>query len=370
MKRSLQLLRHEQAQMAATGSIMELSAPDCLDFLRSLEEKWVAFSGPTSSLLVMQKLCENVGSGTSSKEQQHHIQSLDKQVAELYLRLDELGQLNNNTHLGIRLDRVMKVMGFYTLTMTGAHRIQESLQDRGDAADMQSSFYSFSNMTNVNFDDDFKTNQKLILHLTTQAQIQGYRRYLGAVYKPFLTPDGYNTHSWIKVHEMKEFVYKSCSKERFLTQWKWLTERGNAENAVSYLTDCEDYQFPRLNKDRHAFSYPNGIYLADQDTFHPYGSSSGVATSLCCAKYFNVPLAPDVVACTGEDIWTIATPAFDTIVSSQAIPPEAHRWLLVFLGRLLYEVGAKDNWQVVPYIKGASKSTYCAAAQQCAQSTN
>ena len=40
----------------------------------------------------------------------------------------------------------------------------------------------------------------------------------------------------------------------------------------------------------------------------------------------------------------------------QRFPEEAQRWLYVFLGRLLFPLGAFDNWQVVPFVKGVAGS--------------
>lgn len=47
------------------------------------------------------------------------------------------------------------------------------------------------------------------------------------------------------------------------------------------------------------------------------------------------------------------TPLFDNLIQCQ-LPPEARPYLLAFIGRMFYEVGEKDEWQIVPLIKGDS----------------
>lgn len=38
------------------------------------------------------------------------------------------------------------------------------------------------------------------------------------------------------------------------------------------------------------------------------------------------------------------------------LPRDAQRWVYIFLGRLLFPLGAFDNWQVVPFVKGVAGS--------------
>jgi len=53
-------------------------------------------------------------------------------------------------------------------------------------------------------------------------------------------------------------------------------------------------------------------------------------------------------------------------VPEQRFPEEVQRWVYVFLGRLLHELRAYDNWQVIPFFKGLAgtgKSVIAAVAQ-------
>ena len=63
----------------------------------------------------------------------------------------------------------------------------------------------------------------------------------------------------------------------------------------------------------------------------------------------------------------IATPHFDSIFTPQNWEPVMVHWLFVFIGRLFYDVNDKDQWQVIPFLKGIAgtgKSTVIKVIQQ------
>jgi hypothetical protein len=100
-------------------------------------------------------------------------------------------------------------------------------------------------------------------------------------------------------------------------------------------------------KDRHIFSFRNGIYFATNDTFIPYGENMPVCTS---SKYFDLEFD------NSEE-----TPHFDQIFKNQNISQDVLEWLYVFTGRLIYEIDECDGWQVILFVQGQAgtgKSTY------------
>ena len=40
----------------------------------------------------------------------------------------------------------------------------------------------------------------------------------------------------------------------------------------------------------------------------------------------------------------------------QEMGRDVSRWMYVMIGRLIYEVGELDGWQVLPFLKGAASS--------------
>ena len=198
-----------------------------------------------------------------------------------------------------RTNRLMEVVGFCVILINTTHRTQQAIESTCDPTDIGSTFYSFSSMTDVD-GEDVKTYQRLLLHLFCQAQMHGYRRYGDSVYEPILTSDNFNTHSWSRVCDIRSFIYMSCQKEFHFNEWRLLTDHPSyPKNAESYLVSCEDYQFPRLVKNRNAFSFPNGIYLSADDKWVPFGTAAAmqIPSGLCCAKHFQDPLPADYASC-------------------------------------------------------------------------
>ena len=205
--------------------------------------------------------------------------------------------------------------------------------------------------------DDAESNslQKLLLHLLDVATEKGYRKRGDFVMEPIQLPGGHNSHAWREVCSIKDFVYKSCSKEICFDAWQCLTHSSsNARSAVEYLSSCEDFQFRTLQQDRHIFSFSNGVYMAKEnrvwlheDSDHP------LLDSVSAAKYFELELNKDWVT---DDWRSIPTPFLDSIAIFQQWSHDVIDVLYMLLGRMLYDVNEMDGWQVMPFLRGAAGS--------------
>lgn len=326
---------------------------ECLTKLDDLEQTWVSYGTdetntpiPPTFENIFRKFSHNTEGLLTTSDLIKKLQVLGNEAAELSNRMFALGTLNNNRLVNRRITRLMEVVGYMFVLANSTLRIQQSVENCTEPVSFDSSFYNFSVMTGVvtGDTDDTKPYQKLIIHLCCQAQLKGYRRYGDHVYQPLITSTGHNTHSWEQVCDIRTFIFESCRRDFHWKEWKLLTDHPSyVKNATAYLTDCEDRQFPRLTKDRSAFSFSNGIYLAGQDAFITYGSAAAqnLPNGLCCAKHFPVDFPLEHVSAAWSDI---PTPIFLTILGSQDFNHAVARWLFVFLGRLLYEVGERDNW--------------------------
>ena len=79
------------------------------------------------------------------------------------------------------------------------------------------------------------------------------------------------------------------------------------KQAVQFLSNCQDSQFYQLVKDRHIFSFKNGIYFANKDEFLTY-QSGDIPTNITSSKYFPLEFETDY------DSWeSIDIPYFDSI---------------------------------------------------------
>lgn len=79
--------------------------------------------------------------------------------------------------------------------------------------------------------------------------------------------------------------------------------------------------------------------------------------NLVSCKRINVPFAPvyfkDELRLPSSPRFTleeIPTPLFESIYTPQKWSKEMVDWMFVFLGRLFYAVGEKDDWQVIPFL--------------------
>jgi hypothetical protein len=214
--------------------------------------------------------------------------------------------------------------------------------------------------------DDVTPFQNLLLYLLNQAYYKNYRKHQGFCYEAIYR-EGYNTHAWKNVCTIKDFIFDVTNKEMHFDQWKNLTQgKDNARAASEYLQNCKDGQFPDLVMNRHVFSFRNGVYnckhevvLSDAkgtfgDRFYPFADASvKVPSDLVACNFFDADFDDfkDV-----QDWYDIPTPHLQSILDYQRFPSEVSRWMYVFLGRLLFNVGELDGWQVIPFLKGLAGS--------------
>ena len=202
--------------------------------------------------------------------------------------------------------------------------------------------------------EDTNKMQQLLLYLLNCAQSRGYRRFKGDCYARRFTADGHDTHAWDRVFSLREFVYDATRKELNYEMWLAMTSmRTNVGSAVEHLDNCRDVQLPDLKKDRHVFSFRNGIYLAAKDQFLHYGKPEAHAlpADTIAARFFDVEFPS-----TLDENAVVDTPHLQSILDYQGMDSEVSQWMYVMIGRLIYEVNELDQWQVIPYLKGAASS--------------
>jgi phage/plasmid-associated DNA primase len=196
--------------------------------------------------------------------------------------------------------------------------------------------------------------QKLLLHTLRYAWKRGYRKCDGFIYERVRCADAW-TGAWRRVCSIEEMVYAACRRSDDFDQWVNLTSAANnAASAAAYLRSCNEFELPALVTDRHVFAFRNGIYVTVSDEFYPHRDVPARYTDVAASKYFDVEFD---VHMQGAIDWTdIATPSFQGILTYQEFDTGDNagvdEWMYVMVGRLLYEVGEKDNWQVIPFLKG------------------
>ena len=223
-------------------------------------------------------------------------------------------------------------------------------------------------------DDSKKTSyQMYLLYFLEKIPEEGFTKYGANLYKPIIK-DGNNTHAWKKHCSIKEYIYQQSDHKTNFSQWKNATANGisNINNTEKYFMEYVGPELPALIKDRHLFAFKNGNYItkyniADPgdtpvytDVFVPYGQSHPYISSYTVAsKYHDVTFNNFDEY---DDWFKIMDhcPTFRSVLDYQEFPEEIQKWLCIFMGRMCFDIGELDNWQVLLYLlgqAGAGKST-------------
>uniref|UniRef100_A0A6C0CIW9 SF3 helicase domain-containing protein n=1 Tax=viral metagenome TaxID=1070528 RepID=A0A6C0CIW9_9ZZZZ len=229
----------------------------------------------------------------------------------------------------------------------------------------QITFNPFNTKKLLDFDEYTPINkqvlndyQKLLIGMLDLLYKKEHKRYKSSCYTQIYTPDGHATHAWEVKCSIREFIYSNTSSYKNFDMWNIRTKTRCVEQLEKELTECYDFKFKDLVKDRHAFSFTNGVYIAyDEETkmdkFLPY-SEGQIPDDLVTAKYFDKPFDNFDHVDTTANNWynAIPTPSLQKIMDDQKLPEDACKWMYVFIGRMLYWLNELEKWQVMMFIKG------------------
>ena len=213
--------------------------------------------------------------------------------------------------------------------------------------------------------DDCTPYQKCLLYTLDELYKCGYRRYKGQCCEEIKTFDRRGTRAWVPRFDIKQFVYTIAQKDDNFKNWKNFTSRGSVfREVVDNISTCIDPQFPEIIKRRHVWAFKNGVFvgkewLPDRGVydcrFYPYESKEFACLdpTIVACKYFDQQFDDFSHIENWQDI---PTPFFDSILKYQQFEPEVCHWAYAMGGRLCYDVGELDSWQVIPFFKGIAGS--------------
>ena len=215
--------------------------------------------------------------------------------------------------------------------------------------------------------EDLTPYQDLLLYILDETYKGAYRKHEEYIYRQIMTSEGLPSKAWEQVMEIRQFINRAVKKDDNLVMWKNLTSgRDNLRAAAEYLKESSDLELPFLRVDRHLFSFRSGVLDVDGMQFFPHiveesSEQPMLDPSRVAVRYFDVELDYDTV--NGFLDWRdIPTPYLHSILKYQKLPEEAIDWAYIMMGRMLYQAGDKDQWQVCPFFKGRAgtgKSTIC-----------
>ncbi len=127
------------------------------------------------------------------------------------------------------------------------------------------------------------------------------------------------------------------------------------DELIKYLTNYNPFECLDIVRDMDLMSFTNGVLVLSERRFVAYPPADAVDE-----------LAEELVGrvarhhITAPYTGSTATPMLDVVLSRQ-FEPEVVHMLMVLTGRLLFRIGERDNWQVMPYLQGmggTGKSLY------------
>lgn len=216
--------------------------------------------------------------------------------------------------------------------------------------------------------------QNLLLFLFGKINDLEYSKYNDHLYEKVMVNSNF-TYSWKKVESVKSFIIRVCNMKTNYEQWKNSTSGGNnnIKSAEQYIIDYTGPELKSIEKDRHVHAFKNGIYISKinigddtqkiwSDKFIPYGEKSEYLTmNTVASKYFDKDFN-NYDNLQPEDFFEIIKdcPVFKSILDYQKFPKEVQKWLVIFLGRNLFNINEIERWAVIMYLlgmAGAGKST-------------
>lgn len=211
--------------------------------------------------------------------------------------------------------------------------------------------------------------QSLILYLLEQLHVKEYRRCMVGdnvmCCEKIYNKKGQNTYTWKISMTIKDFIFDNTRKELNINMWKNLTaSKDNLMFVTQYLTECPSSEFEDLKKDRHVFSFNNGIYITkvkNVDRWIPFDGpeAKNIGASVVASKYFDLEFE-DCSQKNGYEDWfdiiKQKCPNFKSVVDKQSWSEDVKRLLCILMGRMLYDIGELDDWQVCFFLLGVPGS--------------
>lgn len=361
--------RHQELSVEIEARVQALDDVTAVDYLDGLVSRWKLNAPPATFAQTVALYFTNYNvdaeTGLDAEDAgaygigrvQATAQEHEMEAIALYHRLRELGMLlQDEIHAKIRGVMESIYVSKKTVFLVLQGKMVETRVSTNQALELEENLDTCLGSWSLRFrwldDQDLTDVQKLLLHLLDAAMELKYKKQDDSCFEPVVY-NGFKTHAYRNVCSIEEFVYSQCKKELQLDQWLNLTASGNnAKNAIEHLTKNDDYQFRKLVKDRHVFSFRNGVYFAKEDRFHPY-ENGPLDDKIVAAKFFDLEFSPHEDC---PDWFDIPTPHFQKVLDHQQYSPDVARWMFRVIGRLLYDVGEMDGWQVIPFLKGMGGS--------------
>lgn len=231
-----------------------------------------------------------------------------------------------------------------------------SVYDRTDYSNVSAEFsmYKYSNVKI----EETKPFQRLVLFIYRELYKRGYKKVGVECVEQIVSPPDLNgkphpTRAWKPVCTIFDFVKNTVQKDTYYEHWHTSTEGNNRKKLVELLETAEDKEFPTLKISYDLRSFRNGIFDCRRLEFYPYTQVPvGIEDASC--NYYDLEFDP--MWLEQDDFLNIPTAHFTKIPRHQDFDELKERWTWALIGRLLFRVNERDNWQVIPFLTGVAGS--------------
>jgi hypothetical protein len=294
---------------------------------------------------------------------------LKMQLGQMYHRAEVLKLLDTeddeDMKISMRINRLIDQVDDAWQIIFRAARIHERINNPTYVPinpESDPSIFRCSTMEKV---EELAPYQQAILACLQNLYETNVKRYKGYCCTQIKTEDGKDTRAWKQVETIQDYVYGVAQKETRYELWKNLSSRGSAYNdVIRHLTHCKDMQFPEIIKNRHVWSFKNGIFIGKEwsaqtglyeSNFYTYESREfkNLDQTIVSCKYFDKEFTNYEHL---ENWYDIPTPFFQSILEYQKFDSDVSKWMYVMGGRLCFGVNDIDTWQVIPFLKGIARS--------------
>jgi hypothetical protein len=336
------------------------SNEDIIRQLDVIDTKW-EFDVNTKTISDHSKTCFGVSEVMNQDDMNdritNYISYLIVLAKELHAR--KLFNVRENTEIVVKFNKIMEKVHYSRNIIMNEFHFKKTTKDTYDYnMNTDASLIRFTPLVI----DDMKPFQKMLWFLLDRFSELGYKRKGEFCYEQIKTPGGYNTRAWSKKDSIINLVHKVCSITSDHSLFLLLTSSKDMDKQINdFMIRTLDSRFVDLVCDRHVFSFKNGVYYAKYlqettnrytDLFVEYDSDVIIPDHVVSCKYFDM----DFEYKNETDISKIKTPALDSIYAYQELPEDVIEWNMIFLGRMLYDVGDMDNWQVIMFLLGQAQT--------------
>ena len=294
---------------------------------------------------------------------------LKMQLGQMYHRAEVLKLLDveddEDMKISMRINRLIDQVDDAWQIIFRAARIHERINNPTYVPINPESDPSIFRCSTIDKIDELLPYQQAILACLQNLYEMNIKRYKGYCCTQIKTDEERDTRAWKQVETIQEYVYGVAQKETRYELWKNLSMRGSVYNdVIRHLTNCKDMQFPEIIKNRHVWSFKNGIFIGKEwsaitglyeSRFYTYDSREfkNLDQTVVSCKYFDKEFTDYGHL---ENWYDIPTPFFQSILDYQKFDSEVSKWMYVMGGRLCFNVSDMDTWQIIPFLKGIARS--------------